>query len=36
VISISIWALGALIFTMLAKIAIQIEVGGTTHPEGHH
>jgi Ni/Fe-hydrogenase subunit HybB-like protein len=31
VISISIWALGALIFTMLAKIAIQIEVRGTTH-----
>jgi Ni/Fe-hydrogenase subunit HybB-like protein len=30
VISISIWALGALIFTMLAKIAIQIEVGGVT------
>jgi len=25
-----------LIFTMLAKIAIQIEVGGTTHPEGRH
>jgi Ni/Fe-hydrogenase subunit HybB-like protein len=31
VISISIWALGALIFTMLAKIAIQIEVGGVTY-----
>jgi molybdopterin-containing oxidoreductase family membrane subunit len=35
VISIAIWALGALIFTMLAKIAIQIEVGGVTYkPHG--
>ena len=36
VISIAVWAFGALIFTMLAKIAIQIEVGGVTHPTDDH
>ena len=32
-ISLGIWALGVLVFTLLAKVAIPIELGELRHPE---